>query len=222
MLFDTHAHVLSADRERYPYSTLRGGAKPPVSPVVFTVEDLVARDGRGGVDHACIVQRATIYGYDNRYALDAAAAFPKRFVPIVVLDAQDPASPGMLKGLASTRRLGGLRIVAPQLTEKDTAWLDSEEALGLWRAAADLALPVTVILYRRNNEAGARRVAGRRATLSRHADSHRPRRRSPCLDAGNAMRGVARASTTSFHRRPTLASPRASRSSVNSATSTSR
>src|SRR5690349_19004400 len=154
MLFDTHAHVLSADRERYPYSTLRGGAKPPVNPVVFTVEDLVRAMDAGGVDHACIVQRATLYGYDNRYALDAVAAHPARFVPIVVLDAQDPASPALLKGLAEKRRLGGLRIVAPELTEKDTAWLDSEEALVLWKTASELALPVTVILYRRNNEAG--------------------------------------------------------------------
>lgn len=152
--------MLSADRERYPYSTLRGGAKAPVSPVVFAVEDLVRAMDAGGVDHACIVQRATIYGYDNRYALDAAAAYPKRFVPIVVLDAQDPASPGMLKSLASERRLGGLRIVAPELTEKDTAWLDSDDALALWRAAADLALPVTVILYRKNNEAGRAALLG--------------------------------------------------------------
>jgi predicted TIM-barrel fold metal-dependent hydrolase len=160
MLFDTHAHVLSADRERYPYSTLRGGAKAPVSPVVFTVDDLVRAMDAGGVAHACIVQRATIYGYDNRYALDAVAAYPARFVPIVVLDAQDTASPGLLKSLAATRRLGGLRIVAPELTEKDTAWLDSEEALGLWRAASELGLPVTVILYRRNNEAGRAALLG--------------------------------------------------------------
>ena len=160
MLFDTHAHVLSADLARYPYSTLRGGARPPVSPVIFPVEELVRALDAGGVAHACIVQRATLYGYDNSYALDAAAAYPGRFVPIVVLDAQDPASPGLLKGLAATHRLGGLRIVAPQLTEKDTAWLDSEEALGLWQAASDLALPVTIILYRRNNEAGLAALLG--------------------------------------------------------------
>lgn len=160
MLFDTHAHVLSADRERYPYSTLRGGAQAPVSPVVFAVENLVEAMDAGGVDHACIVQRATIYGYDNRYVLDAVAAFPRRFVPIVVLDAQDPASPQLLKDLASARRLGGLRIVAPELTEKDTAWLDSAEALRLWQAAADLAVPVTVILYRKNNEAGLAALLG--------------------------------------------------------------
>ncbi|MEJ0035865.1 MAG: amidohydrolase family protein [Gammaproteobacteria bacterium] len=160
MLFDTHAHVLSADLQRYPYSTLRGGAKPPVNPVVFPVEELVRALDAGGVAHACIVQRATLYGYDNRYALDAAAAYPDRFVPIVVLDAQDPASPGLLKDLAAKRRLGGLRIVAPELTEKDTAWLDSEDALGLWRAASDLALPVTIILFRKNNEAGLAALLG--------------------------------------------------------------
>lgn len=160
MIFDTHAHVLSADLERYPYSTLRGGARAPVSPVVFTVENLVSALDAGGVDKACIVQRATLYGYDNRYALDAVSAFPKRFVPIVVLDAQDPASPAMLKQLAANHRLGGLRIVAPRLTEHDTSWLDSEEALGLWRQAAELGLPVTVILYRRNNEAGLKALYG--------------------------------------------------------------
>jgi predicted TIM-barrel fold metal-dependent hydrolase len=53
-----------------------------------------------------------------------------------------------------------LRIVAPELTEKDTAWLDSDDALGLWRAASDLGLPVTVILYRRNNEAGRAALLG--------------------------------------------------------------
>jgi L-fuconolactonase len=159
-IFDTHAHVLSADLERYPYSTLRNGAKPPVTPMVFAVEDLLRQLDAGGVAQACIVQRATLYGYDNRYALDSAAAYPQRFVPIVVLDAEDPSSPAALKELARRHRLGGLRIVAPQLTEKDTSWLDSDQALQLWQAAADLALPVTVILYRRNNEAGRAALLG--------------------------------------------------------------
>jgi L-fuconolactonase len=160
MLFDTHAHVLSGDLDRYPYSTLRGGAKPPVSPAVFTVEDLVRAMDENGVDHACIVQRATLYGYDNRYALDAAAQYAERFLPIVVLDAQDPTAPGQLRHLAAAHRLGGLRIVAPELSEHDTAWLDGGEALDLWRAAADLGLPVTVIIYRRNNEAGRAALLG--------------------------------------------------------------
>jgi len=155
MLFDTHAHVLSADRNRYPYSTLRGGAKAPVSPVVFPVEELVRQMDGGGVDFACVVQRATLYGYDNSYALDATAQFPGRLAPIVVLDGQDADAPAQLRKLAAGgHRLAGLRIVAPELTRDETAWLDGEDALNLWSAAADLGLPVTVILYRLNNDAG--------------------------------------------------------------------
>jgi len=168
MIFDTHAHVLSADQARYPYSSLRGGATAPVSPAVFTVEQLVAAMDENGVAHACIVQRATLYGYDNSYALDAAEAFPDRFVPVIVLDAQDQRAPEQLRDLARARKIGGLRIVAPTLTEHDTDWLENDEALALWGAAADLALPVTVILYRRNNEAGRAamlRIARRFRTL---------------------------------------------------------
>ncbi|MEI9851564.1 MAG: amidohydrolase family protein [Sphingomonas sp.] len=159
-IFDTHAHVLSPDLRRYPYSTLRGGAKPPVSPMVFTVDDLVRAMDAAGVAHACIVQRATLYGYDNSYALDAAERFPERFVPIVVLDAQDPAAPDDLRALVAARGVAGLRIVAPTLTRDDTAWLDSDQALELWTATADLGLPATVILYRRNNEAGRAALLG--------------------------------------------------------------
>jgi predicted TIM-barrel fold metal-dependent hydrolase len=46
------------------------------------------------------------------------------------------------------------------LREKDTAWLDSDDALGLWRAAASLGLPVTVIFYRRNNDAARAALLG--------------------------------------------------------------
>jgi len=160
MVFDTHAHVLSADLARYPYSTLRGGAKPPVNPVVFTVEDMVRAMDEAGVAHACLVQRATLYGYDNRYTLDAAGHYPDLFTAIVVLDAQDPGAPYALRDLARRRRVAGLRIVAPGLSRDDTAWLDGDQAQELWRTAADLALPVTVILYRMNNEAGRAALLG--------------------------------------------------------------
>jgi predicted TIM-barrel fold metal-dependent hydrolase len=154
ILFDTHAHVLSDDTHAYPYSSLRGGAQPPVSPLVYPVEQLIAEMDAGGVARACLVQRATLYGYDNSYVLDAAERFPDRFASVVVLDAQDPGSPGQLRQLVRERGAAGLRIVAPTLSRDETDWLAGDEALGLWRAAAELGLPVSVILYRLNNEAG--------------------------------------------------------------------
>jgi predicted TIM-barrel fold metal-dependent hydrolase len=167
VIFDTHAHVMSADTERYPHSFLRGGTRPPVPPMTFPVERLVDAMDAAGVARACLVQRATLYGYDNSYALDSVAAYPERFRSVAVLDAQDPAAPIELARLVREHRLAGLRIVAPKLDERDTDWAASEQAMALWAAAADRALPVAVILYRLNNDAGraamlrvARRFSG--------------------------------------------------------------
>ena len=154
MIFDTHAHVLSADIERYPHSTLRGGTRPPVPPMTFPVERLVAAMDAAGVARACLVQRATLYGYDNSYMLHSVAAHPERFRSVAVLDAQDPDAPEALARLVREHDLAGLRIVAPKLDEHDTDWLASDQAMALWAAAADHALPVAVILYRLNNDAG--------------------------------------------------------------------
>jgi L-fuconolactonase len=154
MIFDTHAHVLSPDRATFPYGTLRGGAVSPVNPIVFPVEELVRQMDACGVAHACLVQRATLYGYDNRYVLSAATRFPGRLAPIVVLDGQESDAAMKLTHLAAEQRLAGLRLVAPTLTAADTAWLDSDPVLDCWAAASRLHLPVTVILYRLNNAAG--------------------------------------------------------------------
>jgi len=154
MIFDTHAHVLSMDTERYPHSMLRGGTRPPVPPMTFPVERLVEAMDAAGVDRACLVQRATLYGYDNSYVLRSVADHPERFRSVAVLDAEDPAAPATLARLVREHGLAGLRIVAPKLDEHDTDWVASDQALALWAAAAEHALPVAVILYRLNNDAG--------------------------------------------------------------------
>jgi predicted TIM-barrel fold metal-dependent hydrolase len=154
MIFDTHAHILSGDLTAYPHSALRGGERPPVPAVVFPVEELLAAMDREGVARACVVQRATLYGYDNSYMLAAAAAHGERLSPVAVLDAQEPASSTQLDRLVGEHGLAGLRIVAPRLTEHDTDWLASPQALELWTAAERHRLPMAVILYRRNNAAG--------------------------------------------------------------------
>lgn len=159
MIVDTHAHVLSGDRDSYPFGALRGGEVAPVTPLIFEVEDLVAQMDRLGVTRACIVQRATLYGYDNRYALDSAARFANRLAPVVVVDAEDETAPKTLQRLAGSHALAGLRIVAPSLTKDNTDWLDSPQAHELWATAQSLNLPVAVIIYRLNNAAGLKAMA---------------------------------------------------------------
>lgn len=154
MIFDTHAHVMSADIERYPHSMLRGGTRPPVPTMTFPVERLVEEMDAAGVDRACLVQRATLYGYDNSYALHSVATWPERFRSVAVLDAQDPEAPATLDRLVRDHGLSGLRIVAPKLDEHDVEWVASDQAMALWRAAEEHGLPVAAILYRLNNDAG--------------------------------------------------------------------
>ncbi len=132
-----------------------------------------------GVARACLVQRATLYGYDNSYMLASAARYPARLSPVVVLDAEDQQSPAVLVRLAAEHPLAGLRLVAPRLSEHDTDWLASPQAMKLWEAAAVLGLPVAVILYRRNNAAGraaladvARRIDGIPIVLDHAALPH--------------------------------------------------
>ena len=162
MIFDTHAHVLSADRERFPYGPLRGGVVVPVKAVVFPVEELVSEMDQCGVDHACLVQRATLYGYDNSYTLAAAAQHRPRFAPIVVLDALEEDSAETLERLAAKHPLAGLRLVAATMSEHETDWLEGPPVQRFLAKASELQLPVTVILYRLNNNAG-------RAALARMA-----------------------------------------------------
>ena len=154
MIFDTHAHVMSADVVRYPHSMLRGGTRPPVPPMTFPVERLIEAMDAAGVARACLVQRATLYGYDNSYVLRSVADHPERFRSVAVLDAEDPAAPATLDALVRELGLAGLRIVAPKLDEHDVDWVASDPAMELWAAAADHGLPVAVILYRLNNDAG--------------------------------------------------------------------
>jgi predicted TIM-barrel fold metal-dependent hydrolase len=182
MIFDTHAHVMSTDIERYPHSMLRGGTRPPVPPMTFPVERLLEAMNAAGVARACLVQRATLYGYDNGYALDSVAAYPERFRSVAVLDAEDPVAPKTLAGLVRDHGLAGLRIVAPRLDEHDTDWVAGDQAMALWAAAADHGLPVAVILYRLNNDAG-------RAAMLRVA------RRFTCLPIVLDHCGVPHAST---------------------------
>lgn len=142
-LIDTHAHIISGDLGRYPPAPLSGPVATEIFENPFDVDTLLADMETSGVTHACLVQRAFVYGYDNRYVLDAAQPYSDRLVPIVMLRADDPNSPAQLEKLAAAHRLGGLRLAGGP-TDLTTSWLDSPAALHTWRTAADLALPVAV------------------------------------------------------------------------------
>ena len=66
MIFDSHAHVISEDFDRYPASPLSGKLDRRLDDPM-TAERLIREMDAARVRHAVLVQRAHVYGYDNRY-----------------------------------------------------------------------------------------------------------------------------------------------------------
>lgn len=145
-MFDTHAHIISADTERYPRLALAPTQSPGPPGGCFDLEHLLQGMEAAGVTHACVVQRAFVYGVDNSYVLDAARLYPDKLTPVIVLKADDPTTPERLKSLLGRQRLGGLRLAPSSQEVEDFSWLDSPAAYQTWRVAADRDIPVAIFI----------------------------------------------------------------------------
>lgn len=145
-MFDTHAHVLSADAARYPPSAEGRKSATPTYPV----ERLLADMDAAGVSRACAVQRYHHYFVDNSYVLDASRPHAQRLSAVVMLDGLDAKAPALLRAMTDRQRVGALRLATLHHTNYDMAWLNGPSAMRLWEEAAKLALPVCVIGYVRH------------------------------------------------------------------------
>jgi len=147
-LFDTHAHLISDDWDRYPPRALGPGLPvPDRTSFSITVETLIALMDTHHVAEACLVQRGHIYGYDNSYIIDSAARYPGRLHPVVILDTQDPATPAHYRDLALNHYVRGFRMAVARPWILDTSWLCSPAAMKVWETCAELGTPVTLILF---------------------------------------------------------------------------
>jgi len=158
-MFDGHLHLISDDLARYPMATgpSSPGADPPGTPrpgdsisagkvhILPTTEQGIKWMDDAGVETAAAVQRRGSYGFDNSYILDASDAHPARFHAVVVLDAEDPATPGQLASMVRSHKIAGLRITGGREKDGSFPWLDSEAALKTWAAAERLGLTMNVL-----------------------------------------------------------------------------
>lgn len=144
MIFDSHAHLISADQTAYPPRPLRGKLSPGEFDDPMTAEKLLRLMDETGVKAACAVQRAHVYGYENDYILDSAQQHPDRFRAVVVLPAQSPDTPASLRRLVTERGAAGVRYVAPSFPVSTTEWLSADEAVASWQAAAELGIPICI------------------------------------------------------------------------------
>lgn len=149
-LFDSHAHFFTADTARYPInvSGAREGEetiRARIAAEAMDDERLIALWDRHGVTGGAAVQYNTIYKTDNRYALDVADAWPERAAAVLILNAADPDTPALLRGLALAHNVVGLRLFGYPDAQGEYPWLDSPAALRTWDVAAELGLAMVVM-----------------------------------------------------------------------------
>jgi L-fuconolactonase len=147
-LFDTHAHLISDNWDKYQAKPFTPDLPMPERPdFTVTVDALIAMMDAQKVAEACLVQRGHVYGYDNSYIIDSAAVHPGRLHPVVILDPLDPATADQYREMVIHRHVRGFRMAVARPWMLDTGWLCSPPALRIWDACADLGTPITLILF---------------------------------------------------------------------------
>jgi predicted TIM-barrel fold metal-dependent hydrolase len=98
-----------------------------------------------GIEGGAAVQHRGTYGYDNSYILDSSEARKDRFVPVVVLDAQDAKTPALVRELVKSRGLAGVRLTGTRADAGGFPWMDSTAAAATWVVANEFGLVVNLM-----------------------------------------------------------------------------
>jgi len=159
-LYDSHAHLVSDNPERYPRKPYviktKDGAPPAIRPPFGpgtvgipggmhgpnpvnekpTAEQMHKWMAEENVVGIAAVQKGMIYSTDNSYIVDAAALFPDEMRAVIILDPAEPETPDMMRDLAK-RGAVSLRFF-PVNVEDKAAWLTSPNAMKVWELADEL------------------------------------------------------------------------------------
>lgn len=149
MIVDTHVHVFTEDRKKYPQirDTPRAGSVPTIAEIgqtewpLTTTEILMKSMDEAGVQKATLVQAYFIYEYDNRYTVDSALAHPERFTSVAVLDPLHRKSPDELSRLVKEKGVTGLRFMRGRLPQSS---LGEPATFPLWERLQSLGIPLAV------------------------------------------------------------------------------
>jgi len=156
-VFDVHAHLISNDPIRYPYAPLGGVVDASALEDPMTAERVLEEMRMTGVERAVAVQRAHVYGTDNRYVVDSASTYPQNFSALVLINSLAGDGAASVHHWVGRRRAVGVRLTAPS-QRCGLEWLCSPGALAVWDAAADAGASMRVHFYTYNREAGLRQT----------------------------------------------------------------
>lgn len=129
-IVDSHLHVWSEDRERYPRTDTPYRASP---------ELLLDYMDEAGVDHAVIVL-PMYYRFDNRILADTLRQYPGKFAGVGVIDPRGPAAAERLEQLVADG-IWGVRLRATIEEE----WFGHPDTAPLWRRAGKLGVPLCLL-----------------------------------------------------------------------------
>jgi predicted TIM-barrel fold metal-dependent hydrolase len=157
LLFDSHAHLVADDQVRYPRNPMQRAADAPYRP-----PGVIGRPGghhganpinevpdalrmlqwmkAENVDGIVAVQKRMIYRYDNSYILDSSDRYPDLFSAVVILDAEDVGTPGLVRSWIRDHGLAGVRLFGGRKPDGSMPWLNSPMALKTWSVAQESGL----------------------------------------------------------------------------------
>jgi L-fuconolactonase len=112
MIVDTHTHVISCDRVRYPViSEERTDETAWYLDNPVPVEDLLDLMAQSGVGRAVLVQAIGPHGTDNRYVVDAARARSETCVAVGAMDVAGSNPGAELVAMARHGDIRGVRVL---------------------------------------------------------------------------------------------------------------
>ena len=145
-VIDTHMHVWSMDKSRYPSNPPEPNYSPPKQD--GSVEIYLEEMKKDGVDRAVLVQERSS-GWNNSYIADCVRRFPKLFVGHGLIDPRDPNNAAILEREVKQSGLSGMRLSSiyhPPNRYPDDQWLNAPYNYPLWKKADEIGAVFNVFL----------------------------------------------------------------------------
>jgi L-fuconolactonase len=139
-IVDTHVHIASDDRARFPVRPTGIGRTWWTTPG-RDAEGLLRVMDANGVARALVLQPVGAYGYDNSYVLDVGARGDERLLAVPGVDVIDGSSE-RVRALSERPGVVGVRLFGIEL---GSPWADHIEPLLAACAEVDLVAVLTLI-----------------------------------------------------------------------------
>ena len=151
MIFDSHAHLISDNIERYQPAPLSGELRSGDLDDPVTADRLIQLMDSHNVERALVVQRAHVYGFNNHYIVDSAKQHSDRLSAMCMIDALAPKAPETIRHWVEDCGAIAIRMTEPH-RGAGPEWFASKTAQESWKISADLGISIRIQLYGWNRD----------------------------------------------------------------------